>query len=92
MADAAAAPPAAAPPAGTRTPADFLKSIRGRPVVVRLNSGADYRGKKRNGPREEEKKKKKKKKKSRRRPRMHFSRSQTIISHLQVSWPAWTAI
>ena len=42
MADAAAAP--AAPGPGTRTPADFLKSIRGRPVVVRLNSGADYRG------------------------------------------------
>jgi small nuclear ribonucleoprotein (snRNP)-like protein len=33
---------AAAP--GTRTPADFLKAIKGRPVVVRLNSGADYRG------------------------------------------------
>lgn len=26
------------------TPADFLKSIRGRPVVVKLNSGVDYRG------------------------------------------------
>lgn len=29
-----------------KTPADFLKSIRGRPVVVKLNSGVDYRGKK----------------------------------------------
>ncbi|KAL5718445.1 Sm-like protein LSM36B [Ranunculus cassubicifolius] len=29
---------------GTKTPADFLKSIRGRPVVVKLNSGVDYRG------------------------------------------------
>ncbi|KAF3788072.1 Sm-like protein [Nymphaea thermarum] len=27
-----------------KTPADFLKSIRGRPVVVKLNSGLDYRG------------------------------------------------
>ncbi|KAF9674519.1 hypothetical protein SADUNF_Sadunf10G0135600 [Salix dunnii] len=26
-----------------KTPADFLKSIRGRPVVVKLNSGVDYR-------------------------------------------------
>ncbi|KAK4751862.1 hypothetical protein SAY87_020660 [Trapa incisa] len=25
--------------ATTKTPADFLKSIRGRPVVVKLNSG-----------------------------------------------------
>ncbi|KAF3671981.1 U6 snRNA-associated Sm-like protein LSm6 [Capsicum annuum] len=31
-------------PATTKTPADFLKSIRGRPVVVKLNSGVDYRG------------------------------------------------
>ncbi|EOA28221.1 hypothetical protein CARUB_v10024411mg [Capsella rubella] len=29
---------------GTKTPADFLKSIRGRLVVVKLNSGVDYRG------------------------------------------------
>ncbi|OAY73733.1 U6 snRNA-associated Sm-like protein LSm6 [Ananas comosus] len=29
---------------GVKTPADFLKSIRGRPVVVKLNSGVDYRG------------------------------------------------
>lgn len=28
----------------TKTPADFLKSIRGKPVVVKLNSGVDYRG------------------------------------------------
>jgi U6 snRNA-associated Sm-like protein LSm6 len=37
---------AAAAPGATssRTPADFLRSIRGKPVVVRLNSGADYRG------------------------------------------------
>ena len=27
-----------------KTPADFLKSIRGRPVVGKLNSGVDYRG------------------------------------------------
>ncbi len=39
---AASAATAAAP--ASRTPADFLRSIRGKPVVVRLNSGADYRG------------------------------------------------
>uniref|UniRef100_A0A5K3EGQ5 U6 snRNA-associated Sm-like protein LSm6 n=1 Tax=Mesocestoides corti TaxID=53468 RepID=A0A5K3EGQ5_MESCO len=27
-----------------QTPRDFLKMIIGRPVVVKLNSGADYRG------------------------------------------------
>ena len=27
-----------------QTPSDFLKQIIGRPVVVKLNSGADYRG------------------------------------------------
>jgi U6 snRNA-associated Sm-like protein LSm6 len=27
-----------------KTPSDFLKSIRGRPVVVKLNSGVDYKG------------------------------------------------
>ncbi|KAJ8490917.1 hypothetical protein OPV22_012638 [Ensete ventricosum] len=27
-----------------KTPTDFLKLIRGRPVVVKLNSGVDYRG------------------------------------------------
>ncbi|KAK9839244.1 hypothetical protein WJX81_003910 [Elliptochloris bilobata] len=30
--------------ASARTPADFLKSIKGKPVVVKLNSGVDYRG------------------------------------------------
>ena len=30
--------------AAARTPADFLKSIKGKPVVVKLNSGVDYRG------------------------------------------------
>ncbi|KAL3620619.1 Sm-like protein lsm6a [Castilleja foliolosa] len=35
---------AAEKPSTTKTPADFLKSIRGRPVVVKLNSGVDYRG------------------------------------------------
>ena len=33
-----------APPAGGRTPADFLKAIKGKPVVVKLNNGTDYRG------------------------------------------------
>ncbi|KAK2157957.1 hypothetical protein LSH36_180g01090 [Paralvinella palmiformis] len=27
-----------------QTPSDFLKQITGRPVVVKLNSGVDYRG------------------------------------------------
>lgn len=27
-----------------QTPIDFLKQIIGRPVVVKLNSGVDYRG------------------------------------------------
>lgn len=30
--------------AAAKTPADFLKSIKGKPVVVKLNSGVDYRG------------------------------------------------
>ena len=29
-----------------QTPSEFLKLIIGRPVVVKLNSGVDYRGKK----------------------------------------------
>lgn len=32
--------------ASARTPADFLKSIKGKPVVVKLNFGVDYRGQK----------------------------------------------
>lgn len=28
----------------SKTPNDFLKSIRGKPVLVKLNSGVDYRG------------------------------------------------
>lgn len=28
-----------------QTPNDFLKQLLGRPVVVKLNSGVDYRGK-----------------------------------------------
>lgn len=30
--------------AGRTNPSDFLKELAGRPVVVKLNSGADYRG------------------------------------------------
>ena len=30
---------------GRQNPSDFLKQIIGRPVVVKLNSGVDYRGK-----------------------------------------------
>lgn len=28
-----------------QTPSEFLKQIIGKPVVVKLNSGVDYRGK-----------------------------------------------
>ena len=28
----------------TKTPADFLKSIKGQQVLVKLNSGSDYKG------------------------------------------------
>ena len=28
----------------SRSPSEFLKSVLGRPVVVKLNSGVDYRG------------------------------------------------
>jgi hypothetical protein len=30
--------------AARKTPSDFLKSVLGRPVVVRLNSGFEYHG------------------------------------------------
>ena len=35
---------AAEPPTNARTPAEFLKHIKGKPVVVKLNSGVDYKG------------------------------------------------
>ena len=53
MADAAAGGAAAASGAAggakedggsKRTPSEFLKNVLGRPVVVKLNSGVDYRG------------------------------------------------
>lgn len=34
----------AAQGSASKTPADFLRSIKGKPVVVKLNSGVDYRG------------------------------------------------
>lgn len=42
MADAAN--PLPVPTGASKTPSDFLKSIRGKPVIVKLNSGVDYRG------------------------------------------------
>ena len=36
--------PEAPPNQGKKTPRDFLKSVIGKPVVVKLNSGVDYRG------------------------------------------------
>lgn len=83
-------------PSSAKTPADFLKSIKGKPVVVKLNSGVDYRG---GGPgtvlqaggR-------------RRQPRQTLacrtlpsapacssSLPRPYPSHPQACWPAWTA-
>jgi hypothetical protein len=42
MADAPETAPA--PSSSSRTPADFLNSIKGKPVTVKLNSGVDYKG------------------------------------------------
>lgn len=28
----------------SKSPAEFLKAIKGKPVLVKLNSGVDYRG------------------------------------------------
>eukprot|EP00934_Nitzschia_sp_Nitz4_P006457 Nitzschia sp. Nitz4//scaffold48_size128905//110324//110733//NITZ4_003619-RA/size128905-augustus-gene-0.13-mRNA-1//1//CDS//3329553039//6447//frame0 len=39
-----AAPPSEATDAKKRSPSDFLKSVLGRPVRVKLNSGIEYRG------------------------------------------------
>lgn len=36
--------PAPAPVSACRTPGEFLKAIKGKPVSVKLNSGVDYRG------------------------------------------------
>ncbi len=52
MADAATAAPGggggagggAAPAVGRAAPADFLRSVIGRPVTVRLTTGVDFRG------------------------------------------------
>ena len=33
-----------AKPGSTKTPSEFLKAIKGRPVGVKLSSGVDYRG------------------------------------------------
>ncbi|CAG8624096.1 13674_t:CDS:1, partial [Racocetra fulgida] len=32
------------PPQQERSPTEFLSNVIGRPVVVKLNSGVDYRG------------------------------------------------
>jgi U6 snRNA-associated Sm-like protein LSm6 len=42
----AAAPSAGATTTGApkKTPSDFLRSLIGRPVIVRLSSGVDYKG------------------------------------------------
>lgn len=43
MADGASVP-LPVPTGAAKTPSDFLKSIKGKPVLVKLNSGVDYRG------------------------------------------------
>ena len=35
---------------GKNNPSEFLKTVLGRPVVVKLNSGVDYRGARRPKP------------------------------------------
>lgn len=32
------------PSSTAKTPTDFLNSIKGKPVIVKLNSGVDYKG------------------------------------------------
>ena len=44
MTEEAAAPEAAPVSKAKYQPSEFLKSVLGRPVVVKLNSGVDYRG------------------------------------------------
>mmetsp|Transcript_13468 Transcript_13468/g.40735 ORF Transcript_13468/g.40735 Transcript_13468/m.40735 type:complete len:101 (+) Transcript_13468:336-638(+) len=44
MADDAPSVPAVVEDGRAKTPSDFLKSIKGQPVIVKLNSGVDYRG------------------------------------------------
>lgn len=39
-----AAPDGGSGGGNAKTPSDFLRSIKGKPVVVKLNSGVDYRG------------------------------------------------
>ena len=42
--DETAAAPKADSSIRAKTPSDFLQSIKGKPVLVKLNSGVDYRG------------------------------------------------
>ena len=42
--DDAGAAPKAETSIRAKTPSDFLQSIKGKPVLVKLNSGVDYRG------------------------------------------------
>ena len=67
-------------------PGDFLKTVIGRPVVVKLNSGVDYRGKRSAAMLAAAK------------TRASFSQLRAPISHTtrcthlpQAFWPAWTA-
>jgi hypothetical protein len=44
MADSSAIVAEAVPGKAKYQPSEFLKSVLGRPVIVKLNSGVDYRG------------------------------------------------
>ncbi|KAL7411906.1 hypothetical protein BDY24DRAFT_395309 [Mrakia frigida] len=44
MSDSAPSPPPAEAPVSAGGPSGFLKAVVGKEVVVRLNSGVDYRG------------------------------------------------
>lgn len=65
-------------PSSAKTPADFLKSIKGKPVVVKLNSGVDYRGGQARRSRSQH-----------RTPAA--CRLTAFAPFLQASWPAWMA-
>jgi hypothetical protein len=72
---------AAEPPTNARTPAEFLKHIKGKPVVVKLNSGVDYKGGYMAAAGRGQI--------GRSRPLIAFSKCANMLP-LQVYWRAWT--
>lgn len=75
----------------SKSPADFLKSIKGKPVVVKLNSGVDYRG-----TRIEESCVWRQRQRSAWGAWIAYGRlvkltpCTRVIDHVQASWRAWT--